>query len=97
MDVPKHIKVRSFIPQQDGSTVVQTDTYAERPASFRQEIMKHERTSRETLIKDIISALRPMTSELTKELTITIKADDYYYPNQLTYTYTSKKEVYKPR
>lgn len=97
MDNPKHAKIKTFTPQDDGSMMIETESYHEKLSGYKQEIMKHINTNKSSFLSDLIASVDVITSQKTKEVTLTITADDSYFPKQITKVYTVKKETYNKR
>lgn len=93
----KHTKIKTFTPQTNGEMMVETESYDEQLSGYKQEIMKHFRTNRNSFLGDLMSAIDVISNQKTRELTLTITADERYQPSRITRTYTVKKEVYKRR
>lgn len=55
-------------------------------------IQESKKTSKETLLSDIISYLDVLSENRTKDLYIHIKADDYFHPSLIMRKYTEKKD-----
>lgn len=93
----KHTKIKTFTPLASGEMNVETESYDEQLSGYKQEIMKHIKTGRSTFLADLMSAIDVISNQKTRELTLTIVADERYQPSRITRTYTVKKEVYKRR
>lgn len=93
----KHAKVKTFTPQGNGEMMVETESYDENLSGYKQEIMKHYKTDRASFLSDLMAAIDVISNQTTRELTLTITADDRYQPSRITRLYTVKKEVYKRR
>lgn len=97
MNDPKHSKIKTFTPQEDGSTKIETKSYYEQLSSIREEIEQHIMTNPGKFLSDIIAALSVISDKKTRELTITIMTDERFNPNRITKTYTTKKESYNKK
>lgn len=93
----KHAKRTLTIPQPNGDSIIRTEGYYEELNSVKEELQKHVKTSKDSFIKDIMEALRVVTNRESKELTLTIKADDAGNPVLITKTWTTRKEYHGNR
>jgi hypothetical protein len=93
----KHAHIVTYIPQPDGRTIIQADTYHEQPATMKQQIMQHKETSREMFMVDLIDLVAPFTKGDASELTLHLQCDAKGDPRRITQIYTTKKEVYPRR
>lgn len=94
---PKHTRIKTFTPQNNGEMMVETESYDEQLSGYKQEIMKHFKTDRTSFLADLMSAIDVISNQQTRELNLTIVADERFQPSRITRTYTVKKEVYKRR
>jgi hypothetical protein len=93
----KHAKVKTRMPQQDGSTVIETASYYEELNTFEQQIEQKVRTSKATFIADLMKAVAPISDGISRSVKIEIDADDKGQPYRITKTWTVKKEHYGNR
>lgn len=93
----KHSKIKTYTPLPDGTIEINTESYYEELASIKQEIQKHITTNQNTFLGDLISSVDVITGQKTKELTITITADDRYQPKMITKVYTVRKEKFNKK
>jgi hypothetical protein len=91
----KHAKVKTTIPQADGSQLIKTASYYEELNSIKEEVSQHIETNGRSLAVDIIKCLKHITERQTQELTLHITTDKKTGEALLiTKTYTTKKEYY---
>ena len=83
----KHARVRESEPVADDTVKHTTSSYYDQLRQTKVEIEKHIRTTRTTLLKDIISCLDHIVREDSPELTIKIKTNNGE-PALITKTYT---------
>lgn len=94
----KHIRIKTFEPQEDGSVKATTESYFESLASVKEEIVKQITTSQDKLLADLISCLDVIhKQEVRDKLTLVIHVDDWNKPNRIEKQYTTKKESYNKR
>lgn len=66
MDSINHGKIKTEIPQEDGSLVIETETfYNYELAGFKQEIEKSTLVDRQTLLKQILDDINIKSSVIT--------------------------------
>lgn len=89
----KHAKVTTSTLQEDGSIKTQTDSYYEELAHTIIKIEKQLPVTLNTLIKEIMTALEPITKEKSPEVNLRIKAKNGE-PIQLIKRWVTTKESY---
>lgn len=97
MSDPKHTKVTTYKTLDDGSYVKQIKAYHEHLASIREERVESLKTTHATFLADIMKCLEVINSGNTKELTLTIKANDFKNPTMIIKSYITYKEEFKKR
>lgn len=92
----KHVRIKTFEDQPDGTIKATTESYFESLASIKEEIIKQIPTSKEKMLTDLISCLDVVHKQQTRDmLTIRIHMDEWGQPNRIEKQYTTKKENYK--
>lgn len=92
----KHQKVTTYTNQSDGTVKIQADSYYESLAHQLVEIEKQLPTSKQTILKDILTCLELITKDKSIEVNIRIKARDGE-PVELTKRWTVVKESFSIR
>ena len=91
-DILKHAKVKTTEPQADGTRLITTKSFYEELNSVKEETQQSIRTSRATLLTDILKCLAIITDDVSKELTINIKDD--HGRMTIVKTWTTRREYY---
>jgi len=90
--VPKHEKFRRTV--SDGDTLVHTtESYHESLTQIKVEREKHIKTSKQTVLKDLIECLEHITDGQTNEMTIKIRATAGH-PDLLTKIWTESRQTF---
>lgn len=97
MSDPKHAKISTYEQAADGTIKRTTKSYFDYLASIKEERIDKVKTSRENLLKDVVSCLDVIAQQKTKELTLTILSDEFNQPTRIIKTYTISKEEFKRR
>ncbi len=90
----KYGKVKKAIPQSDGTTKIETKSYHEKLSSVREEVQQSIKTSKTTFIKDIMQCFAVISDKETREVTVTVEADENHQPMRIVKTWTTLKEYY---
>lgn len=88
-----HGKIKTHYVNEDGSITSDTESFYENPTAFERDISHSVRTGRDTFLADVMQSLNLISNKMTRELTLTIKADEHYMPRQIVKTWTETKEV----
>lgn len=95
---PKHVRIKTFEEQPDGSVKATTQSYFESLASIKEEIVKQIPTNSNDILSDVISCLDVISKQQTRDkLTISIYLDEWGKPNRIEKHYTTKKETFNRR
>ncbi len=90
----KHAKVKTTIPQPDGSMKIDTKSYYKELNSIKEEIQQNILTDKTTFLSDLMKCVNVISDHESRELTLTIETDDKYQPIRIIKTWTVKKEYY---
>lgn len=93
----KHLKIKTIQENIDGSLVVKTETYYDKLTSTKEEVVKQITTSKEDLLRDVVSCLDVVNKQQTKELTLTIYLNELNQPTRIVKQYATRKENYNRR
>lgn len=96
-DNPKHVKITNYALNDDGSILAVTETYFEKLASLKQEVVKSIKTNHNDFLKDLISSVDVISKQQTKELELRISVDEWGKPCRIVKQYTIQREDYKRR
>lgn len=96
-DDPKHTKIRTFTELPDGSIQVITESYFDKLASIKEEIVKQIKTDRSNFYTDLISSADVIYKQQTKELTLRIYSNEWNQVDRIVKEYTVKKENFNKR
>lgn len=89
----KHAKVITRTPRADGTVLIETESYFESLEAIEQEIRQSIKTTRETLLADVIKCLAAITSKETPELNLVIVTNPRTgEPDRIVKTWIIKKE-----
>lgn len=97
VEKPKHTKLTSYEPQEDGTIKAVTESYFEELASRKEEVIKNVPTSYTTFMADLISCADVIQKQQTRELHLIINVDEWNKPSRITKQYTVRKENFKRR
>ena len=88
-----HGKIKTYYTNDDGSITSETESFYENPTAFEREVTQSVLTGRDTFLSDVVQSLNLISNKKTRELTLTIKADEHYMPRQIVKTWIETKEV----
>lgn len=95
LQTPPHTKVKTFRPQPDGSTIIDSHSTFKDLSSTSQEITRTYDTSRETLAADLIMHSEMIRNAETPELDLKITTDKKTgEPRFIVVTWLVNKEYY---
>jgi hypothetical protein len=95
---PKHSKITSYSePDKDGVISATTNSYFDELASRKEWVIVNIKTTRDTVLSDVISCMDVINKQQTKELIIRITADDWNQPSLIVKEYVVRKENFKRR
>lgn len=97
MDKPKHTKITSYEPQEDGTIKAVTNSYFDDLASRKEDVISKIKTNHNDFLSHVISCLDVISKQKTKELNLTITVDEWNKPDLIVKKYTVRKENYKRR
>lgn len=92
-----HGKIKTYYRNDDGSIDSVTESFFENPSAYEREVIQTIKTSRDTLLSDLISALTLISNKKTRKLILTIDTDEHMMPKLLTKTHIETKESYARR
>ena len=92
LENPKHVKIKTYNQQKDGSVRAITESYYETLTSRKVEVIKRFPTSKDTYYTDIISASDVVASQQTNELDFKIIFDDTRKPKWIVRTHSLYRE-----
>lgn len=90
----KHAKLKRTIPQPDGSTVIQNESYYESLSSYEEQIEQKIKTSKQTFLADLMKAVAPISDGVSRTVSLSIDADENNVPYRIVQTVTIKKQQY---
>ncbi len=96
-DVPKHMTTRDFIPQEDGSLVIDTKSYHEQLSSHKQEREVRVLTTNQRYLVDLVSCAKAIEERQGLDPEIRVFKDKRTEPYLIVYKYTVKKDSYSRR
>jgi len=88
-----HGKIKTYYTNDDGSITSETESFYENPTAFQRDVSQSAPTGRDTFLADVVQSLNLISNKKTRELTLTIKADEHYMPRQIVKTWIETKEV----
>lgn len=97
MDKPKHTKITTYTPQEDGTIKSITESYFDDLASRSEDVISKKKTDRNNFLSDVISCLDVITKQQAKVLTLTISVDEWNQPSLIVKEYTVRKENFNRR
>lgn len=97
MSDPKHATMVDYDPQPDGSVIIDTKSYFETLASHKQERALRIKSTRTSLLADLMGVVGLIMDNKTNELTIHIQVDPFKGIYNITNRYTVFKESFNKR
>lgn len=92
--MPQFTKVTARLPKTNDEVEIDYKSFTDKLSLHEIKTEKTIHTSRETILTDLIKCLELFTKQESREITIQLKADEFYQPKLLIKTWTVKKEYY---
>lgn len=97
IDDPKHTKITSYEPSDDGTIVAVTESYYEELVGRKIDVIKSIRTNYNDFLSDLVACVDVISKHQTKELDLKITVDEWGKPCRIIKQYTIKREDFKRR
>lgn len=91
---PTHARITTTRSIGEDTKEIVTESYTDKLSSYKREVAQNIRTSRNTLLSDIVGCLDVISKGETRELHIKIVANKSHEPELIVKTWTTGREYF---